>query len=78
VKLPPEYRLVTVECDSKSAGIFEEQEFIESVTYSAGRALIKVPIANGSKLSNFIHEIANYRSLRRLKPWSVKVDPLDI
>lgn len=77
-KLPPEYRIVKVECDSKSAAVFEEEEFVESVTYSAGVALIKASIVNGSKLSAFIHDISNYRSLRKLKPWSVKVDPLDI
>jgi primosomal protein N' (replication factor Y) len=77
-KLPPEYRIVTVECDSKSAAVFEELDFVDSVTYSSGIAVIKAPIASGFKLSSFIHEVVNYRSLRKLKPWSVKVDPLDI
>lgn len=77
-KLPPEYRIVTVDCDRKSAEIFQEQEFIDTVTFSGGITVIKTPVVNGARLSSFIQEIANYRSLRRLKPWSVKVDPLDI
>ena len=77
-KLPPEYRIVTIDCDRKSAEIFQDQQFVDSVTYSGSVAVIKTPIINGAKLSSFIQEITNYRSLRRLKPWSVKVDPLDI
>ena len=78
VNLPPEFRIAIVECDAKSAAIFEEQNFISSVTYSGGRALLKANVKDGVKLSQFLQEIANYRSLRKLKPWNVKIDPLDI
>ena len=78
VALPPYTRIGIVDCDAKSAMIFKEQEFIMSVEYLSGRAYLKSNIEDGHKLSAFLNNLVKYRSLRKLKPWRVKIDPLDI
>ena len=77
-KLPPFYRIAIIECDSKAVPIFEEQPFVHSVIFKKGRALIKVKIEDAARLSEFLQGLSKYRSLRKLKPWNVKVDPLDL
>lgn len=78
VKLPPNYRIVVIECDSKAVSILESQPFVFSVHYGNGRALVKSKIEDGAALTSFIQGISKYRSMRKLKPWNVKVDPLDV
>jgi primosomal protein N' (replication factor Y) len=77
-KLPPEFRIALIECDSKARSVLEDQPFVDSVTYLSGQALLKSSVKNGAKLSNFLQGIANYRSIKKLKPWNIKIDPLDI
>ena len=76
--LPPNYRIAIIECDSKSATVLKEQPFIVSVSYASGRAIVKTKIEKANELSNFLQGVARYRSMKRLKPWNVKIDPLDI
>ena len=77
-KLPPDYKIVLIEADSRAAEVFAEQNFIESVNYQAGRVIVKTKVENLGKLTALIREIVNYRSIRKLKPWGVKIDPIDI
>ena len=76
--LPPWYRIVYFQCDSKFVPTLEEQPFISAVHYEKGTALIKSKVEDSSDLVSFLQSISKYRSLRKLKPWNVKVDPLDI
>jgi primosomal protein N' len=76
--LPPNYRIAIIDCDAKAVNIFKEQPFIDSVSFAQGRAVIKCRIERASEMSNFLQGVARYRSLKRLKPWNVKIDPLDI
>ena len=77
-KLPPDFKFIVIDCDSKSAEIFKVQEFVDSVNFSSGKTVIRVPMKNAAKFMEFLQDILNYRSLKKLKPWNVKVDPLDI
>ena len=76
--LPPWYRIVYFQCDSKFVPTLEEQAFISAVHFEKGIALIKSKVEDSSELISFLQSISKYRSLRKLKPWNVKVDPLDI
>jgi len=77
-KLPPFYRVAVIDCDAKSASIFEEQNFFTSVDYGNGKAFLKYKVEEGARAVGFLTDLVRYRSLRKLKAWSVKVDPLDI
>ena len=68
-KLPPFYRVAVIDCDAKSAGIFEEQSFFTSIDYGNGRAFLKFKVEEGTKAVKFLTDLVRYRSLRKLKAW---------
>jgi primosomal protein N' (replication factor Y) len=78
VGLPPFSRIALIDCDLKTAQTLEEQDFIKSLEFVNGRAYLKSNIEDGARLSSFLNNLLKYRSLRRLKAWTVKVDPLDL
>ena len=78
LNLPPYSRVAKFDCDIKFSDTLRDQTFISEVQYSKGRAVIKFPLVDGEKFIIFCMSVLKIRSLKKLKPWKLEVDPLEI
>ena len=78
LNLPPHLRMAKLECDAKFVEVLKEQNFIFEVQFVQGVAIIKFELSNGNKFIEFLSGVSKVRALKKLKPWKLEIDPLEV